>query len=498
MPPNDATRSAAAPVQREIPWHLTVSTLAILAAWLFGLRLLGPSNLTDNDQERPAAYVLDALRHGHWFVQYDWTGDIASKPPLYTWLAAGLSWVAGGAQRWTLYLPCALAMLGSALLVANRLRLVAGSRPALLGGIFVLANPLSAKLVALARTDAVFTFCITLAAVSAHAAWSQIGSGSARAWIRTWFFAALATLTKGPLGLLLGFSGLLAAIPGRRYGMTQPWSRAHFLGLLLWLAIVGGWFLGAWHQAGDPLIRKMIHAELVGHALRQEGGPRGVGLVLVPAYFLSRFAPWSLLACWGIWTASRHPELAREPRSLQQFSAAWLLTGIVVLGLASHQRGDLVAPLIPAGAILAAFPADRLLSRWSGPRLLWTTLVVSMLFAVGIHAQHLVHRSAVMTESRGAQQLAASFRKTNRPLEKLAHTDTPYALQFELGTMDRALDFDQAAGWLRSDPGALISVADPSRLAAALGPDAARLQAVATWPEGTEKARFSIMTLRPR
>ncbi len=59
---------------------------------LFGVRLAGPPDLTDNDQERPSAYVLDVVQNGNWCVQRDAYGEIASKPPL-TWLA-GLSTLA--------------------------------------------------------------------------------------------------------------------------------------------------------------------------------------------------------------------------------------------------------------------------------------------------------------------------------------------------------------------------------------------------------------------
>ena len=45
---------------------------------------------------------------------------------------------------------------------------------------------------------------------------------------------------------------------------------------------------------------------------------------------------------------------SRRTISRQRFSAAWLVIGLVTFGLASHQRGDLVAPLMPAGAMLAA------------------------------------------------------------------------------------------------------------------------------------------------
>lgn len=100
---------------------------------LFLVRLGSPSDLTDNDQERPASYVLDVVCNGHWIVQRDAVGEITSKPPLYTWLAATASLAAGGASRFTLYLPCGLAVLGTALLIGNAARTRFGTLAGLLG-----------------------------------------------------------------------------------------------------------------------------------------------------------------------------------------------------------------------------------------------------------------------------------------------------------------------------------------------------------------------------
>ncbi len=478
--------SGRADARDEIRWRHTLLALAALTAWLFALRCLGPSNLTDNDQERPAAYVIDAFRNGHWLVQRDWTGDIASKPPLYTWISAGLSWIAGGAHRWTLYLPCALAMFGSAALVADRLRKVAGSREALLGGVLFLACPLTAKLVCTARTDALFTFFVTLTAASAHAAWSGVAISRNTGWIRTWFYAALATLTKGPLGLVLGFAGLLAGIRTRRNKTSPPliWDRRHFAGLAMLVLLAGGWFGGAWLQAGNPLFQKLIIGELAGHALRTEGTVPGLGLAIVPGFLLSRFAPWSLAAFWALWLTLRRRDSSSPRHSLERFAAAWLVTGIVTLGLAGHQRGDLVAPLMPAAAILAAGPVAGWLQDWNVRRLLSATLGVSFLLGAGLQVHHRLSRPSVFAESRGAEHLAAAYLQTGRSPDRLAFVNTPYALQFELGTMRRVLDFGQAAELLRNDPRSAVAISNRKALMESLGTDSRRIRVIASWPSG--------------
>src|ERR1035437_4176789 len=57
--------------------------LGLVVLTMFVIRLKGPPDLMDNDQERPAAYVIVLLQNGNWLCQRDATGDITSKPPLY-------------------------------------------------------------------------------------------------------------------------------------------------------------------------------------------------------------------------------------------------------------------------------------------------------------------------------------------------------------------------------------------------------------------------------
>src|SRR5437870_1572199 len=71
--------------------RLAVTVICVLGCALFALRLFAPSNFLDQDQERPAAYVLDIIKNGSWLCQHDLNGDVMSKPPFYNWLAALLA-----------------------------------------------------------------------------------------------------------------------------------------------------------------------------------------------------------------------------------------------------------------------------------------------------------------------------------------------------------------------------------------------------------------------
>ncbi|MCC7377626.1 MAG: glycosyltransferase family 39 protein [Verrucomicrobiales bacterium] len=463
----------------------------LLVAFLFALRILGPSNLTDNDQERPAAYILDAVRNGHWIIQKDWLGDIASKPPFYTWLAGAIALVLGRVDVVALYLPCALAMAGSAFLISWMAGRSLGPKGALLAGLFLVANPLTAKLVALARTDAVFTFGVTLTAVLAFRA-ATLG----RSWIWPWLGGAIATLTKGPLGLILGFSGVISFFLERTRSRPRLGGLTQVVGAVLLVLLCGGWFLLAWREMGEPLIQKMIRSELVNHAIQSSESSRAAGFILTPAYFLSRFLPWSLLSVVGVWQAFRSPAADPAQRRLQRFALAWLIVGFFLFGAASHQRGDLVAPLIPAGAVLAVFPAMRWLERWTFRKLAASGLAAGLGLGTVFQLQHVSHHPEVFAETRGCRLLAEEVLKQGGRYRPLLHLDTPYALQFYLGTMEFAATPSLAAAQLRSGEAKAVAVTAIGPLAAALGADAHRLKVVAGWPD-TQAPRLQIVVWEP-
>lgn len=324
--------------------------LLALGLGLFAVRLAGPPDLTDNDQEGPTAYVLDVLQNGHWAVQRDGAGDIASKPPLYTWLAAIAALAGGGLNRFTLYLPCALAVVGTALLTlrlgAGRFGVVAG----LIAGFSILFSQFGLKHVALARTDAVFMGTVALGAVAAFRAWE-----TGRGWVAFWLAVAAASLTKGPLGLVLAAGGLLASFWERKEENPRISWRAVLPGAGLWLAVVGGWFVLAYLAAGDALIEKQLGRELVGHLSGKSAGGHWPGSQPFhpAAYFLSRFAPWSLLACAGFWRVWCRPAATAPARRLERFLFCWFAVGLAIFIVAPHKRADLLLPMIPAAALLA-------------------------------------------------------------------------------------------------------------------------------------------------
>lgn len=471
--PNSASPAGAAP---RSPARAVFLLLA-LAALLFTIRVLAPPNLLDQDQERPASYVLDAVKNGNWICQRDWTGDITSKPPLWTWLAALFSVALGQVTIVTLYLPGALGAAGSALLVYFFGRRPFGERAALFGAVAAMLTTAGAKQFGLARTDGVFAFTVTLSAFLAYRSWT-----TGRGWTCFWLAAAAATLTKGPIGLVLSSFGLFAAVWERRARGPEADSaiattahagnnalRRHIPGILLYVCFTAGWFALAYGEYGQALVDKMIGKELVGHAVTSSN--RNLPGLLIwqqPLYYLSRALPWSLLAYYGLWRTWRRPAPNLQERQFERFLFCWFSAGLFLFSLAPHQRADLLWPLMPAGALIAGRELDRWSRQFDAWRFAAAYVACVALGLLGLSWYYFISqaRQSVVRQTVALKNLADAIENRAGAGVPIVYVDAPMTLQIYLNTVHAPTSFDSAAALLRSDEPVVVAVTDVDRLEA--------------------------------
>ena len=472
---------------------LGIAMLGLLVSALFVLRVTGPPNLIDNDQERPTSYVLDALLNHHWLCQRDWTGDIMSKPPLYSWISAVVAMPAGHLNYFTLYFPCFVA----ALLIVSLLYITGtkhfGWRAGLLAGVFYLTTPAGAKHMALARTDGLFAATITLTALLGFRAWSQ-----QKGWVWFWLAAALATLTKGPLGVLLASLGLLAAVWESRGGRPARIGGSHWAGLAVFALVAGGWFALAYHETGQPFIDKIIKGELVAHAVATKHGHFGRGFGETPFFFLTRFLPWSLVAVVGLWRIWRWPAADETERRFERFLFCWVVGGLFVFALGTHQRSDLVLPVFPAAALLAGREIANWTRRWSARQFTIRVGAVAVfwLAAYGTYLHTAYAKEEEIVQTYGLEELARTARQRVGETPAILQVDSPFTLHYYLNSMQHKLSFEQAAERLRGSEAVLVSVRNEDKLRLTMGPDAPPLYEVAAWP-ATGKPFVRILSNRP-
>jgi 4-amino-4-deoxy-L-arabinose transferase-like glycosyltransferase len=285
--------------------------------------------------------------------------------------------------------------------------------------------------------------------------------------------AAVATLTKGPLGVVLAGGGFIAAFWERKTGERLPFKGNQILGIGLFLLITLGWFLLAYYSTGKPFIDKIIGKELVGHVV-SDGKYHIPGSLIYqpPFYYLTRGAPWSLFGIYGLWRVWRTPGSETSGRRFERFLFCWFLFGLILFSLAPHQRGDLLWPIMPAGSLLAGRELDRL-SRFA-TRVFDVAIsaVVALMvsgfvyYYFGPHAQ-----SSIVRQTVALKHVAAEIMRYGGSQFPLTHVDSPMGLQIYLNTWRPRVSPGQAAELLRGPEPVFIAVNNLKKLQAVSKPD---------------------------
>ena len=431
--------------------------LTLFGAALFVVRLTTPLNFSTNEW-RLTAYVLDAVDNGRWWSQRDTLGEIASKPPLLTWLAALVVLPTGRVVPLALYWPsaCATILTALALYVAGRARF--GARAGFLAAATYLTSLVAFDQMRSSRYDGLLTLPVTLAALCAWRAWR-----TGRGW--TWFWAAatIGTLVKGPLAVVLPATGLLAALWEPRMARERPMHRGHGLGLAIYVLVVGGWLLLAFRETGLPLFDKLFGREMATHAIGGSAAvpPPSLGKLYEPLMALVLgYAPWSLLTMVAAWRVLR-PADDHEERAFERFVLLWLAADLVIFTVAAHHRDRLIYPLVPPAALLAG----RELARWTRAlderRLALASAVagVALLVFAGLHPALGARRGEQATAS--ARRLARTFQELGAGEFPLTYLDPGGPLQVWLSTR-RVVSSPDGVTRLLAGPAAAFVVVDGS------------------------------------
>jgi hypothetical protein len=188
-----------------------------------------------------------------------------------------------------------------------------------------------------------------------------------------------------------------------------------------------------------------------------------------PLYYLSRGAPWSLFGIYGLWRVWRRPSTELSARRFERFLFCWFLFGLVLFSLASHQRGDLLWPIMPAAALLAGRELDRL-SRLA-TRIFDVAIAATVLLMVGgfvyyyfgPHARSLVVRQTVLLNHVAVEINRYGDSQFRLPL---THFDDPMGLQIYLNTWTPRVTAEHAAELLRGPDPVFIAVKDLKKLEA--------------------------------
>ena len=356
------------PAPRLMPQWAAVALL-LAAGWiLFGWHV-GARGLWSAHEGRAAQNAQNMLDQGLWLTPTLFTGDPEiQKPPLYYWAVALLSLPGGQVTPLTVRLPSVLCALAGLLLI-HRLGTRFWSWETGVAAAVVLATTTRyAWLGRVGRLDAPLT-AVVLAGMYLY--WTGVAEPALRpgvpdrrrgpadpappARLSLGFYALMGAgvLLKGPVAAVLMLLPVLAYTLVRRH----PWAPLRLgAGAAAATAVAGPWFAWRLWQSGGAFFGQFFVYHNVVRALGTDEALKSGPFWFYVPRLATDMLPWSLLLLPML------AALVRQRRRLWQadhpwacrflFLLCWLGTHFVFLSLVSFKRGDYLAPLLPAVALL--------------------------------------------------------------------------------------------------------------------------------------------------
>lgn len=283
-------------------------------------------------------------------------GDLyTDKPILFFWLILVFSKLAGSVNEWTVRLPAALGALGA---VLTTYRLGKDFFSARTGFIAAVVLATSVRVVwegRWAHLDMLFTFFFLLSMYVAARA--VLRKGGRHELLIGYVFMALATLTKGLIGVLLPALVLVAFVVVRRDWRLLREARLP-LGIPLFLLIAAPWFYLVNQATGGKWLSDFIYI----HHLQRYTDPLGhrepfyYYLTTLPVDLL----PWTVFAIPALFAYKPGRKFFSEPIPL--YFTLWFAVIFLFFSFSDSKRDLYLLPLLPVAALFIGVYLEDLVS----------------------------------------------------------------------------------------------------------------------------------------
>ena len=346
--------------------------LALLGGLLF-LPGLGRRDLWNPDEARYAEVAREMRLSGSWAVPH-LNGQVYSqKPPLLFWSIAFCGWLTGGLDETAARLPSALSAIGALLLVYRIGERFFGRRAAWMAAAAFITCFRLLWQGRFGQIDMLLTGLVTLAVWFWVRGYTE---GRPRLYPLFFLFADLATLAKGPVGLLPPLLAILAFLGITRNGGEIKRMRIG-LGLLLWAAVVLAWLVPAGLSGGSEYLRQIAFKQTV----TRYANPWHH---FAPWYYYFKcltyeFFPWSFLLPTAIVVGWKR--FVGGARDGFLFSLCWMAVTLLFFSVSPAKREVYILTMYPGMALIVGAGLDRVAAEWARWRL-WLAIPLGLLAAL--------------------------------------------------------------------------------------------------------------------
>jgi len=343
-----------------------VSILILVVVYaLLWFGTLNYRHLIPSDEGRYAEIAREMLVTGDWVTPRYNGYKYFEKPPLQIWATAS-AFNIFGVGDWQARLWTALTGFLTIVFIGFTGARIYSARAGWLAAVALASSPMWVIGGHINSLDMGLSAFLVAALCSLLLAQTSSNKTHSRNWMwACWAFMALATLSKGIIGIAI--PGMVFAVYSITAWDWKIWKRLHIIsGSILFLAITAPWFVLIAQRNPEFLEFFFIHEHL--QRFTQTAHSRTGPIYFFLPLLLLGFLPWIAQVPGAI--AQTWRERNRE------FSSGWLLTCwfVVILGFFSISQSKLpgyIIPLFPALALIVGSQLDRNLSSGNSLSLPW-------------------------------------------------------------------------------------------------------------------------------
>ncbi|HYM71126.1 MAG TPA: glycosyltransferase family 39 protein [bacterium] len=332
-------------------------TAALLAgAAVLTFYRLGAGSLWDQDETKYAQVAREILERGDWVTLSVNHVPWYVHPPFYMWLTALTGRVAGFSELTVRFWSGAFSVVAvyATVLIGRDLF---GPRVGLLAGAML---AVTFHFLVQSRLAVFDTVLLAWMLLGVHAFLRAYRRGGRADWLRFFLYCGLATLTKGPIGLIL--PGMVAAAFVTVRGAWHRWREVPWaLGLAVYAVIGLSWYGAETWLHGRAFVATVFGYYGVGRFFGVVENQAGPWYYYVPILLIGAF-PWT--AFWPA-AAAFHGRRLRDDGSL--FVVLWCVLTFAFYTAAGTKLPNYVLPIYPLAAVgVAAWWEASLPARWLG------------------------------------------------------------------------------------------------------------------------------------
>lgn len=332
-------------------------TIVCVIAVMLTVPFLGLTDFYSKGEPREAVVAYTMVEHGNWILPINNGGDIPYKPPFFHWCIALFSLLQGHVSEFTSRLPSALALVAMSVGVFVFFAKRKNANMALLATLLSLTAFEVHRAGINCRVDMVNT-AFMVGALFLMFRWWERGKHT-MPWLAILCMSG-ATLTKGPVGMLLPCAVMGVFMLTQRESL---WSTVWRLGLtaLLSLILPLCWYYAAYLQGGDEFLR----------LVKEENIDRLLGKMAYESHenpfwynfltLITGWLPYTLLFVfslfvlpWKRFSKSGFMQSVRRAEPMQVF--VWLAFGLILFFycIPKSKRSVYLLPCYPFMAWLMA------------------------------------------------------------------------------------------------------------------------------------------------